>query len=95
VHLHSLSLQGVQGEALRGLASGAVEAEGLSTATVPVLRFAQHAARNPAGLAEADFDALGVAGLSAEEVLEVIGTVQACTAVNAFTDMVDLEIDPI
>ena len=60
-----------------------------------VLRFAQHAARNPAGLAQADFDALGAAGLSAEEVLEVIGTVQAFTAVNAFTDMVDLEIDPI
>lgn len=95
VHLHSLSVQGLAEETLRQLADGSVEPEGLNPSSVAVLRFAQRAAERPSGLTDADFAALAQVGLSQDEILEVIATIQLFTAVNLFTDTASVEVDQI
>lgn len=95
VHLHSLGVQGIADEVLRALGDGRVESEGLTLATTSVLRFAKRAAERPAAMTDADFDELRRAGLSSDEALEVVATIQLFTAVNAFTDVAGVEIDSI
>ena len=95
VHLHSLGVQGVCEDVLRALSAGSVEAEGLSAATTAALRFAKRAAEEPAQLTDPDFDGLAQAGLSPDEVYEVIATIQLFTAVNLFTDMANVEVDEV
>jgi uncharacterized peroxidase-related enzyme len=95
VHLHSLSIQGVSAEVLRALADGSVEAEGLAPTVVACLRFARGAARKPGAVTGADFAALEQVDLSAEEILELLATIQLFSAVNFFTDAAAVELDSI
>lgn len=95
VHLHSLGLQGVQEDVLRALTSGKIEGQGLSPTATAALRFAQRAARDPSGVTSDDMDGLAQAGLTTQDVLEVIASIQVFTAVNLFTDVVGVEIDQI
>lgn len=95
VHLHSLGVQGVGEDVLRALSAGSVEAERLSPATTAALRFAKHAAEEPAQLTDPDFASLSEAGLSQADVFEVIATIQLFTAVNLFTDLANVEVDQV
>jgi uncharacterized peroxidase-related enzyme len=93
VHLHSLSVQGVSENVLRSLSEGTLDADGLSPATVATLRFAQRVATSPREAGSAGVIDLEGTGLSPAEVLEVLAAVQVFTAVNIFTDTVQVPID--
>ena len=95
VHLHSLGVQGVAPETLEALTEGRVDAAGLAPSVVAALGFARAMAAAPGNLADDDFAALRAAGLSDGEIYELIATVQLFTAVNLFTDSVDVELDQI
>lgn len=95
VHLHSLGVQGLDKEALAVLSAGDVQHASLSAATVETLRFARQLARAPRQLTAADFEALERVGLGREDVLEVVAAIQLFTAVNLFTDALDVPVDAI
>jgi len=92
VHLHSLGMQGVNQDVLRGLVDGDVDMPGLPHTSLAVLRFARTSAERPGS---ADRSRLEAAGLSTEEVLEVIGAIQVFTAINVFTDAMHVPIDEV
>ena len=95
VHLHSLGLQGIADDVLQVLSEGGVDAEGLSPSTVAVLRFARKAARNAGAIGGADLAGLAASGLSADEIFEVVATIQLFSAVNLFTDIAEVPIDQV
>ena len=95
VHLHSLGLQGVADDVLKALSAGETAHQTLSPSTVAVLTFAQRAARKPAAITDAEFASLRAAGLSSDEVFEVLATIQLFSAVNLFTDVASVEIDQV
>lgn len=95
VHLHSLGLQGVADDVLQALSNGETDCPSLSPSTVAVLRFVQKAAQRPGGMTAGDLASLTEAGLSSDEVFEVLATVQVFSAVNLFTDVADVELDRI
>ena len=95
VHLHSLGLQGVADDVLKALSAGHTSHESLSPSTVAVLQFAQRAARRPGAVTDAEFSSLTAAGLSTDEVFEVLATIQLFSAVNLFTDVASVEVDQV
>jgi alkylhydroperoxidase family enzyme len=62
---------------------------------VAVLTFAQRAARKPAAVTDVEFNSLRAAGLSSDEVFEVLATIQLFSAVNLFTDVASVDIDQV
>jgi alkylhydroperoxidase family enzyme len=62
---------------------------------VAVLRFSQKAAHHAGAIDEADLKSLTEAGLSADEIFEVLATIQIFSAVNLFTDVAAVELDNI
>lgn len=92
VHLHSLGMQGVTKEILAGLAEGAVDVPGLPPTTIAALRFAQDAAKKPGS---ADIATLKDAGLVEAEIMEIVGSIELFSAVNAFTDTMRVAVDDV
>jgi uncharacterized peroxidase-related enzyme len=95
VHLHSLGLQGVADDVLEALSSGKTEYPSLSPSTVAVLRFSQKAAQDAGSIGDADLKSLTDAGLTSDEIFEVLATIQIFSAVNLFTDVAAVELDKI
>lgn len=94
VHLHSLSALGISEEVLRLLV------EDFDICPLPLrqketIRFGLQAATNPLSLEESDYLALYQMGLMNSEIFEVIATANLFTAVNQYTDAIDLEIDSL
>jgi uncharacterized peroxidase-related enzyme len=95
VHLHSLSVQGVEKLWLQQLAN-----EELSDASLPdtikaMVTFARQAARDPHALSSNEYVALSEAGLSPEEIRELVATIDLFQSVNSYTDLAHVPVDDL
>jgi uncharacterized peroxidase-related enzyme len=95
VHLHSLSVQGVQALWLAQLTDEDLEESVLPETIAAMIAFARKAARDPRAITERDFAALRDSGLSDEEIGEVVATIDLFKSVNAYTDLAAVPIDGI
>lgn len=95
VHLHSLSVQGVQALWLRQLTSENGDNGALPDTIRAMVAFARKAATSPIGVSEADYDSMLEAGLTEEECFEIITTIDLFKSVNAYTDLMKVEIDQL
>lgn len=95
VHLHSLTVQGLDKDVLGILARGDTPSRGLSEAHAAVLAFARQAAHTPGKVGDAAYERMRAAGLDTEEILEVIAAVELFTAINAFTDLAGVPVDAL
>ena len=92
VHLHALTLQGLEQPILEALDKGEVPA-GVTEKVHALLQFAQNAARdphNPSLTGE-----LRMKGLSEAEVAEAVAVVGLFRMVNAWTDLMDIPLDEL
>ncbi len=95
VHLHSLSVQGVHDLWLQQLIADELEEDTLPETIQAMVLFARKAAQRASSLGMEDINALRDAGLSDSEIFEVIATVDLFQSVNAYTDLMGVEIDNI
>ncbi len=95
VHLHSLSVQGVQTLWLRQLTDDDSDNAALPDTIRAMVAFARKAATSPVGVSDADFDDMIETGLTAEECFEIIATVDLFKSVNTYTDLMKVEIDQL
>lgn len=95
VHMHSLSVQGVQALWIAQLTAAEPADGALPDTLAALVAFARKAAQDPLSIGDDDFAALQDAGLSPGECLEVVGTIDLFKSVNAYTDLADVEIDAI
>lgn len=95
VHLHSLSVQGVHELWLQQLTAEELESGTLPDTIAAMVMFARQAASDPLGLTQEHYAALYDAGLNDQEVFEVIATIDLFQSVNAYTDLVAVEVDSL
>jgi uncharacterized peroxidase-related enzyme len=95
VHLHSLSVQGVQELWLQHLTDPNIDDSTLPDALRAMIAFTRQAARDPQGLTDGHYRALEEAGVSDEEICEVVATIDLFQSVNAYTDLARVPIDRI
>ena len=95
VHLHSLTVQGIDKDLLKVLARGDTPTRGLSPAHASVLAFARVAAANPGKVSDGVVAELEKAGLDPEDIMEAMATVECFTAINAFTDLGKVPLDAL
>jgi uncharacterized peroxidase-related enzyme len=95
VHLHSLSVQGVQELWLHQLTSEPYDDSALPDTIAAMAAFARQAARDPHALSTEHYAAMRDAGLSEDEIFEVIATIDLFQSVNAYTDLAQVELDAI
>ena len=91
VHLHALTLQGIEAPILAALARGEVPA-GVPQKTLLLLRFAHNAARNPYDPAQRQ---LMGSSLSEAEQLEAVAVVALFRMVNTWTDLLAIPLDAL
>lgn len=92
VHLHALTLQGVEAPILAALGRGEVPG-GVPQRTLALLRFAHSAARHPHDPAEVQ--GLADAGLGEAEQREAVATVALFRMVNTWTDLLAVPLDEL
>lgn len=92
VHLHALTLQGVEAPVLAALERGEAPA-GVPRKTKALLQFAYSAARQPHDPGETRL--LEGVGLSDEERLEAVAVVGLFRMVNTWTDLLDVPLDAL
>lgn len=95
VHLHSLSVQGVQELWLQHLTNPDSDDSTLPDSLRAMIAFTRQAARDPQGLTDAHYQDLEDSGLSESEIAEVIATIDLFQSVNAYTDLARVPIDRI
>lgn len=95
VHLHSLTVQGIDKEILAVLARGDTPSKGIAPAHAAVLAFARHAATKPNAIPQSARDAMTNAGLDTEDIMEVIASIQLFSAINAFTCVAAVPLDAL
>lgn len=95
VHLHSLSVQGVQELWLQHLTDPEIDDSTLPDTLRAMIAFTRQAARDPHGLTDSHYANLEEAGVNAAEVAEVIATIDLFQSVNAYTDLARVPIDRI
>lgn len=91
VHLHALTLQGIEDPILAALARGEVPA-GVPQKTLELLRFAYNAARSPHDPSGRQL--LG-SGLSEAEQREAVAVVALFRMVNTWTDLLAVPLDEL
>ncbi|HEY9623652.1 MAG TPA: peroxidase-related enzyme [Crinalium sp.] len=94
VHLHGLSALGISEEVLRLLVSD-FENCPLPDRQKAIIRFGLTAATHPHDLTDSDYQRLYDLGLEDAEIFEIIATANLFTAVNQYTDAINLEIDAL
>ncbi len=95
VHLHSLSVQGVETLWLQQLANDDLHNTALPDTIQAMVVFARVAARDPHALTEDHYVALQDAGLTDDEVYELIATIDLFQSVNSYTDLARVPIDQL
>ncbi len=95
VHLHSLSVQGVQSLWLRQLTADSTDESALPDTLRALVRFARKAAIDPRQITAADFETLTDEGMSEAECFEVIAAIDLFKSVNTYTDLARVEIDSL
>jgi uncharacterized peroxidase-related enzyme len=94
LHLHGLSALGMSEEVLRTLVSD-FEACPLPAREKAVIRFGLLAATQPKQITAEKFAELRTLGLDEVEIYEIIATANLFTAVNQYTDAIQLEVDSL
>jgi uncharacterized peroxidase-related enzyme len=94
VHLHGLSALGMSEEVLRTLVSD-FEACPLPAREKAVIRFGLLAATQPKQITAEKFAELRALGLDDAEIFEIVATANLFTAVNQYTDAIQLEVDSL
>jgi uncharacterized peroxidase-related enzyme len=94
VHLHGLSVLGTSDAVLDLLVSD-VDNCPLPEREKAIIRFGLKAATEPHHLAAEDYQRLRNFGLDELELFEIIATANLFTAVNQYTDAIDLDIDAL
>jgi uncharacterized peroxidase-related enzyme len=95
VHLHSLSVQGVQELWLRHLTDPESDDSSLPDTLRAMIAFTRQAARDPQRLTECHYRALEESGITDDELREVVATIDLFQSVNAYTDLARVPIDRI
>lgn len=95
VHLHSLSVQGVETLWLQQLADASADDNNLPDTLQAMVAFTRVAARDPHALTPEHYTALTDAGLTEAEVREVIATIDLFQSVNSYTDLVRVPLDQL
>ena len=95
VHLHSLTVQGIDKDVLAVLARGDTPTRGMPPTHASVLAFARMAATAPNDIPTSAYEAMSKAGLDDEDVMEVIATIQLFSAINSFTDVANVPLDAL
>ena len=95
VHLHSLGVQGIQDLWLEQLLNEEQGGAALPETMRAAVAFTRVAARDPHALRPGAFDELRAAGLTQEEVFEIVATIDLFQSVNAYTDLAGVPIDAI
>jgi len=95
VHLHSLSVQGVEALWLQQLANEDLSDTSLPDTIQAMVTFARVAARDPLALGAEHYAALIDAGLTDDEVYELIATIDLFQSVNSYTDLARVPIDQL
>lgn len=91
VHLHALTLQGIEAPILEALSRGEVPA-GVPQKTLELLRFAHNAARSPYDAGQRQL--MGSA-LSGAEQREAVAVVALFRMVNTWTDLLAVPLDDL
>ena len=94
VHLHSLSTLGISEELLHLLVADFDRCP-LPQRQKAVIQFGLQAATRPHSLTASHYQALREMGLDDAELFEIIATANLFTAVNQYTDAIDLDIDQL
>lgn len=92
VHLHALTLQGVEKPILEALGRGEAPS-GVPEKTQALLRFAFEAARHPHDTAQLEL--LQGVGLSDAEQREAVAVVALFRMINTWTDLLDIPLDDL
>jgi len=92
VHLHALTLQGVEKPILEALGRGEAPG-GLPQKTQALLRFAYEAARHPHDPAQLSL--LDGVGLTDAEQREAVAVVALFRMLNSWTDLLAIPLDPL
>lgn len=92
VHLHALTLQGIEAPILVALERGEAP-EGVPQKTRALLQFAYQAARRPHDPEVKEL--LSGAGLSDEEQLEAVAVVALFRMINSWTDLLAIPLDAL
>ena len=95
VHLHSLSVQGVQALWLQQLTADNSDETALPDTLRALVRFARKAAIDPRQIGPDDFATLMDEGMSESECFEVIAAIDLFKSVNTYTDLARVEIDSL
>ncbi|HEY4057440.1 MAG TPA: carboxymuconolactone decarboxylase family protein [Kofleriaceae bacterium] len=95
VHLHSLTVQGIDRDVLGVLARGDTPSRGLAPAHAAVLAFARQAAAKPQGISKTAFQQMVDAGLESEDIVEVIAAIELFSAINSYTDIAAVPLDSL
>lgn len=95
VHLHSLTVQGVQDLWLQQLTNGDLTASTLPAAVRAAVDFTRQAVRDLHAVGPQHYAALSDAGLSGPEIFEIVATIDLFQSVNTYTDVVGVETDAI
>jgi len=95
VHLHSLSVQGVQALWLQQLTADNSDETALPDTLRALVRFARKAAIDPRKIGPDDFATLMDEGMSESECFEVIAAIDLFKSVNTYTDLARVEIDSL
>lgn len=94
VHLHGLHVMGTSEDLLDQLVNDFDRCE-LPARQKELIRFALRSATAPHDVSADDYARLDAVDIDLEERLEVLATAGLFTAVNRFTDSIDLEVDQL
>lgn len=94
VHLHGLSALGISEEVLHLLVTDFANCP-LPQRQKAVIQFGLRAATEPHAISTAEYEQLYALGLDQIEVYEIVATANLFTAVNQYTDSINLQIDSL
>jgi uncharacterized peroxidase-related enzyme len=94
VHLHGLSALGMSEAVLHALVADYMSCP-LPEREKQILRFGLLVATDPLSISDDDYAQLRNLQLSDAEIFEIVATADLFSAVNAYTDAIDLELDSL
>lgn len=95
LHLHSLTIQGVGANVLAALAAGG-EVPGIAPGVAALLRLSRRVAgEGPLAVDDTDLATLTAEGVTAEELAEVIATINLFRYLNGLTDLARVPVDAL
>ena len=92
MHLHGLSILGVDKKILQGL-QGKLDELPLPERTKVIIKFALKIALEPTSVTHKDFSELKDEGLTEEEILEIVSTANLINLLNVYVELAGVDLD--